>query len=431
MTEPVVLSLLDHSTPPERAGRPGAGVLLAAPAGWPAAPGPAAYHGLFGEIISKLEPETEADPLAILSQLLVSFGAAVGRDAWFQVEATRHYPNEFLLLVGDSARARKGSSWDRVWRLLCAADPTIAGRILTGLSSGEGLVWAVRDPTEHDPGARDPRLLAIEPEFASVLKSASREISTLSPTLRSAWDSRPLQLLTRTAPARATSAHIALIGHITQAELRHHTNTIELANGFMNRLILIACRRTRLLPEGGNPEPLAGTGLDRLLAGTLQHARHAGELRLDEHARALWWDAYTRLAESHDDGIAGALCARAEAHTIRLALLYALADGARQINHEHLQTALALWDYAARSAAWALQGATGDPLAEQIHAALTNHPDGLTRTQLRDLFHRNQPAAHLDRALDTLAHTARATHKRILTAGRPAELWTAVAAPSS
>jgi len=150
-------SLFDHGTPPpEPPSGPGAGVPLAAPTGWPAPPGPAAYHGLVGEIVRKLEPETEADPLAILSQLLVSFGAAIGRGAWFQVEATRHHPNEFLILVGDSARARKGSSWDRVWRLLCAADPTIAGRILTGLSSGEGLVWAMRDPTEQDPGARDP-----------------------------------------------------------------------------------------------------------------------------------------------------------------------------------------------------------------------------------------------------------------------------------
>ena len=40
----------------------------------------------------KLEPETEADPVAILSQLLVAFGAAVGRGAFFQVEATRHHP---------------------------------------------------------------------------------------------------------------------------------------------------------------------------------------------------------------------------------------------------------------------------------------------------------------------------------------------------
>jgi hypothetical protein len=149
--------------------------------------------------VAKLSPETEADPVAILSQLLVAFGAAAGRGSWFQVEATRHYPNEFLVLVGDSAKARKGSSWDRVWRLITGADPSIDKRILTGLSSGEGLIWAVRDPTATDP--TDRRLLAIEPEFASVLKSTAREISTLSPTLRSAWDGRPLQLLTRTAPA--------------------------------------------------------------------------------------------------------------------------------------------------------------------------------------------------------------------------------------
>jgi len=99
------LSLLDQGmAPPEPP--PGAGVLLAAPAGWPAPPAPAAYHGLVGEIVARLEPETEADPLAILSQLLVSFGAAVGRNAWFQVEATHHYPNEFCVLVGASGKGR-------------------------------------------------------------------------------------------------------------------------------------------------------------------------------------------------------------------------------------------------------------------------------------------------------------------------------------
>ena len=97
----------------------------------------------------------------------------------------------------------------------------------------------------------------IEPEFASVLKAASREISTLSPTLRSAWDGRPLAILTRTAPARASTAHIAVIGHITQHELRRHTTSLELANGYINRVLLIACRRQRLLPEGGHPDPLA------------------------------------------------------------------------------------------------------------------------------------------------------------------------------
>ena len=104
-----------------------------------------------GQIVDTIAPHTEADPVAILTQLLVAFGAAVGRGAWFAVEATRHHPNEFLLLVGDSAKARKGSSWDHVRRLLDHADPTIGSRTLTGLSSGEGLIWAVRDPSRQRP----------------------------------------------------------------------------------------------------------------------------------------------------------------------------------------------------------------------------------------------------------------------------------------
>jgi hypothetical protein len=414
----MTLSLLDQPEDPEPAD-----TTLPPPAGWPAPPAPAVYHQLLGEIVTRVAPHTEADPVAILTQLLVAFGAATGRGAFFQVEATRHHPNEFMLLVGDSSKARKGSSWDHVRRLLTQVDPSIQQRILTGLSSGEGLIWAVRDPTAQDPGISDQRLLVIEPEFASVLKASGREISTLSPTLRSAWDGRPLAILTRTAPARATSAHIALIGHITQHELRRHTSTIELANGYLNRFLLIACRRQRLLPEGGHHDPLHDTGLARLLAATLKHAHTAGRIRLDDDARQLWHDAYRQLAQPHP-GIVGQITARAEAHTIRLALLYALADGQRQISPPHLTAALALHDYAARSAAWALNSATGQPLAEQIHAALQANPAGLTRSQISDTLNHNQPAGQLDHALRALQTAGRATQTRIATGGRPAQLWT-------
>jgi hypothetical protein len=421
------ITLFDDAAPePPVSGR-GASV-LPAPPGWPGAPGPAAYHGLLGEIVRVLEPETEADPVAILTQLLVAFGTAVGRDAYFQIEASRHHPHEFLLLVGDTARARKGTSWDHARRVICEADPTLSERILTGLSSGEGLVWAVRDPTAQDAGVSDRRLLALEPEFVAVLKSAGREISTLSPTLRSAWDGRALQLLTKTAPARASAAHISLIGHITQQELRHHLSAIELANGLANRFVIIACRRTRLLPEGGSADPLHATGLLHVLGAAIKHAKHAGLVRLDPSARELWHHAYTTQLAATPPGLAGALLARAEAHVIRLALIYTLADGERQINTEHLQAALALYDYAARSATWALQGATGDPLAEQIHAALKAHPGGLTRSQISDALQHNRPADQIQRALDTLTLAGRASRAHIPTAGRPAELWTAAPA---
>jgi hypothetical protein len=100
--------------------------------------------------------------------------------------------------------------------------PGFPSRCSTGLSSGEGLIWALRDPDRADAGANDPRLLVVEPEFAQVLKATGRDINTLSPVLRSAWDGRPLALLTRTAPARASAPHLSVIGHITAAELAHH-----------------------------------------------------------------------------------------------------------------------------------------------------------------------------------------------------------------
>jgi Protein of unknown function (DUF3987) len=261
-----------------------------------------------------------------------------------------------------------------------------------------------------------------------VLRASTREISTLSPTLRSGWDGRPLAILTRTAPARSTQAHIALIGHITQHELRRHTTSVELTNGYLNRILIIACRRQRLLPEGGHHDPLQHTGLTRPLAATLKHAQNAGQIRLAPDARERWHDAYRQLARPLPDML-GQITARAEAHTIRLALIYTLADGHKQIRPQHLDAALALHNYAARSADWALKGATGQPLAEQIHAALRSNPAGLTRSQISDTLKHNQPTGQIDNALHALQTAGRATVTQIPTRGRPAQLWTATTAP--
>jgi hypothetical protein len=395
---------------------------LAAPPGWPSPPA-AVYQGMAGLVVETIAPHTEADPVAILVQLLVAAGAVVGRGAYVAVEATRHHPNEFVVLVGESAKARKGSSWDHVARLLNTIAPGFDTRCSTGLSSGEGLIWALRDPDGADAGAKDPRLLVVEPEFAQVLKSTGRDINTLSPVLRSAWDGRPLALLTRTAPARASTPHLSVIGHITAAELSHHVAALEVANGLLNRFVFIACRRVRLLPEGGDPDPFAGTGIPQRLTAHLSQAAHRGRMRLSFAARATWWDAYRHLAEAQP-GLVGGLLARAEAHVLRLGLLYALIDGAASIGLEHLGAALALWDYSADSVTTVFGQASGNPLAEQIHAALVAS-GGLTRTALRDLFNRNQPQAAIDEAINALARAGRAHSMRVATAGRPAQLWRA------
>ncbi len=74
--------------------------------GWPAAPAESAFHGPAGEFVICTEPHTEADPMALLIQFLVAFGVAAGRRAHWPIEASRHHPNEFAVLVGPSSKAR-------------------------------------------------------------------------------------------------------------------------------------------------------------------------------------------------------------------------------------------------------------------------------------------------------------------------------------
>ena len=156
-----------------------------------------------------LVPASEADPIALLVQILDIFGNVIGRSAHFQVEGDRHHTNEFFILAGRSSRGRKGTSMSRVRPLFAAIDPAWdATCVPSGLSSGEGVIWAVRDAivkaerikeqgesvryeiVEVDPGVKDKRLLVYEPEFANVLKQIERQGNTLSAVLRLAWDSR-------------------------------------------------------------------------------------------------------------------------------------------------------------------------------------------------------------------------------------------------
>lgn len=78
-------------------------------------------------------------------QILVGYGNAVGRNPYMKVEADQHHCNLFTVLVGDTAKARKGTSWGHARRVLTEADPDWAPRIMGGLSSGEGLIAQVAE----------------------------------------------------------------------------------------------------------------------------------------------------------------------------------------------------------------------------------------------------------------------------------------------
>ncbi len=394
---------------------------------WPKPAAQAAFHGLAGEFVRLTEPHTEADPLALLTQFLVAFGTAAGRHAYYEVEASRHYPNEFLVLVGPSGKGRKGSSWDHVETVLGHADPGLVDeRVVSGMSSGEGLIAEVRDAEDEKEPERDKRLLVLEPEFAQVMKVLAREGNTLSPVVRNGWDGKRLQTLVRASPLRATGAHIGIVGHITKDELLRFLNATELANGFFNRFLVVAVRRSKELPFGGRIRGSDLAEVRRGLVDALNRARTERRVAFTGPAAERWIEVYSELSRGQA-GMLGAATARAEAHVCRLALIYSLLDRADDISIEHLEAALAVWAYASASARWVFGDSLGDPTADDIWELARDRPSGVSRTEVRDLFSRNKKAREIDRALGALIEAGRLQRTSQTDGrGRPAEVWVPV-----
>jgi hypothetical protein len=407
-----------------------------------------ALYGLAGEVVDAITPHSEADPAALLVQLLASFGNAVGRGPYYQIEGDTHATNLYAVIVGETAKARKGISKGRIEQIMRIAEPEWAAtRIDSGLSSGEGLIWAVRDPITRferhgkgadalrvevvaDPGIPDKRLYVIEPEFAGVLTVAKRQGNTLSKYVRQAWDSGNLSTLVKNSQARTTGALISIIGHITADEFRRELDQTSVANGFANRFMIIWARRSAILPFGGSLSNETCVGLGRKVGVAIATARGVERLQFDGRARESWEALYPALSEGQP-GLLGALLARAEAHVVRLATHYALLDRATAITDPHLTAATALWEYAEGSAQYVFGDLLGDPAADEILIALRQAgATGMRRTQIRDLFARHHTSASIARSLSTLAQRGMAKMTIEQTAGRPAEIWT-VADPAT
>ncbi|MFN0315791.1 MAG: DUF3987 domain-containing protein, partial [Burkholderiales bacterium] len=342
----------------------------------------------------------------------------------------------YVLLVGATAKGRKGTAWGRVRDVFQDIDrwkPHVSG-----LSSGEGLKYHVRDAREEtkpnnrgeaitetvDTGVTDKRLLVVESEFASALRNAQRPSNTLSAAIREGWDSGTLRTLTKNDPITATGAHVCIIGHITADELRAELTATDSANGFANRFLFVAVKRSKILPHGGDSaDPAEVKAIADRLHERATTARTRQRIVMTLAARAVWEAVYPALS-CGGDGLHGAVTARAEAQVMRLALVYCLLDGADQIDAPHLEAAIAVWEYCDATAKHVFGASIGDRTADEILRALQQADSGgLNRTAIRDLFGRNLSADRIGTALELLRIKGRATCESIKTDGRPTEVW--------
>jgi hypothetical protein len=402
-----------------------------------------ALHGLAGDVVLTVDPHTEADRAAVLLSFLAAVGNVIGRGPHARAEGDVHAANLFVAIVGDTSKGRKGTSWGRVREIVTRAAPDWESRIAGGLSSGEGLIWAVRDPIEtrrrarnnedreradeegfvtevEDVGICDKRLLVVEGELAAPLRTMRRDSNTLSAVLRNLWDRGDVSTMTKNSPARTTGAHVSLIAHIVSDELRRELSAMDSANGFANRFLWVCSRRSKLLPDGGDLPPGEISLLAAELADVVDWGQRPRELQRSDDARQLWHAVYGPLSEGRP-GMVGAVTSRAEAQVLRLSVLYAAMDRSPCIDLPHLSAALAVWDYCAASAKFIFGEQTGDRVADQVLSALVERPAGMTKVEVHAILGRHVSGERVAQAIDELQRAGLVDVVRVSTGGRPAE----------
>ena len=391
--------------------------------------------GLVGEFVSLATRNSEADPAAVLMTFLVRFGVEVygfvpGKGPYVRVGETRHPPRLYSVIAGASSRARKGTSAKPVLRLYeeipakWRQGPPVAPHTGGPLSSGEGLAFRLREQGADEAGESgdqpvqqdDKRLCVIDEEFAAAIASTKREGNTLSMAVRSFWDSGNYEPLTKTAQIRVKDAHVGIITHITIREVRRNLDAMQIANGFANRFIWICARRSKLVPC---PEPIPNdvfAAFQNKLWEWIRLAQSRGEVRLTAEAKEFWQGAYPEISKDRP-GAGGDITARGEAHCLRLALVYALLDGADHIGPEHLWSALMLWQYAQDSALYIFGNGEEDSLIQKILFLLQSGPK--STTELNTLLGGRVASRKMRACLQELIGCGLVVKQEMKTGGRP------------
>lgn len=374
-----------------------------------------ALYGRAGKIVRKLTKGTEADPAGVLAHLLVRFGTEVGPKVYLPRGYDKHPPRLFTVFVGDSSTGAKGVSSAPVERIFKNLKFDQRPNTERGLSSGQGVIKAVRDASQgqDEKGKRivfdeitEKRLFIYEKEFGNALSQMLMNTNILVGVLNCAWDGDDLGDLTKNSPLKATNTHIGLVGHITPEELHEklRNQRFILYNGFGNRILWL---RTEARGIVANPPILPEEEIAAIrseIEECIEHANNLSEVNFSPAAAKFYEGIYKRTKEnlSRRTGTLKSVSDRALPQICRIALAYALLEQKSSIDVEHLIAAKAFWDYCDQSAAMIFGNKSSNAKEDQLMNALQKGP--LTRTDANNVLGKgNTTPDEIDSIVESLS----------------------------
>ncbi len=313
------------------------------------------YYGYIGKVSNLLSLGTEAIPEFIGAELISFLSICIGRGNIYKPFGTgQTIPRCNALLVGKTGIGKGLSSQ----QLSCIKEKVKPKDLLApvhsgGLSTTEGLIYAIRDDSEDEngnviEGVKDKRLFIIEEEFSNVIQQTKKGgSSTLSSTIRCLYDGKPLEPLTKFNRIGCAEPHVGIYAHITPNELLTKLDSNELSNGFLNRF---AIYYGSMRPDVPFSKPVCEKEIENLsscLSDIVSWSnRDVKEFTFSEGYENLWNEKYNRLRNlGSEDSLEKDLLTRARHYAAMYAMIFAATDKTSVINEMHLEAALAWVDY--------------------------------------------------------------------------------------
>lgn len=376
------------------------------------------YYGIAADVVATACMNSEAAPMSVYITFLTAAAALLGHKRYLQIGETKHYARIFSALVGASSRGRKGTSFYPVERIIRRAEFLFGaqyGQVYQinslniasgGLSSSEGLIERIKDTdvTNHSVIEDDKRLLVVEEELANVLKVIKRDGSTLSATLRRAWDGGDLAPITKHNQIKASNPHINVLSHITHFELKCLMGESDLHNGLSNRFLWACVRRLKKVPF---PLPMDNDSVDEIcmdLSKTIKWCDTNGIATLSRESRDFWSEWYQHVSQD-EFGIIGSVTSRSEAQVMRLALLFSMLDRSDYIEPKHIQAGMNLVNFCNDSVKFIFTSPaqlTAGTDAGKLLAALEAAKGKLTQTEVSRVFGGHKSKSELMNLLNEL-----------------------------
>lgn len=301
------------------------------------------YFQAFEDYRKVMSPTSEAPDVFHLGSALTLVGAMAGRRVRAEYASDPLFANLYTVLIGASGSSRKDTAMRRAVNLAYGSEGTRilvpAFHVHRDISSAEGLVSLLKD---------NPNTLLYLSELSIVQKNAARKgTSTIFDRMIEAWDSPPvLQNLSKLSPQVAVNPYLSVLAATQPKRLADQMTAEDMHSGFANRWLYFI---------GAGKAPMARPpSVDRAVAWSvylswfdaINSYPEGHVLKFDSSGDDRWDDwYYANARQSGRDEDEDAMRIRHPTIAQKLALIYAISEGAKSISDRHLEPAIALVDW--------------------------------------------------------------------------------------